>query len=268
MKKLILSILCSLLLCGQVWGATYAIGSDGDYVSWAAMEADGKPSANDTVQYKKGETFRESFTVDDSSLAIESYGAGARPKLSGATTLGAWTDTTANDEHYIAVPVDIDGTNKIRFLLKDGVPVDRLDDDSQHDGAGANELGAGQWCLDTGNTRIYYVLDGVEADMTGSTWEAGYGLIMDLNGADSLTIDGLEFYGGSRQIYTDDENKVETILITDCVFTAAGLVAIWPQNADGFDIGDQTTLATSTSWSNKFQYCRMDILTGGGGGPE
>lgn len=81
--------------------ATYRIGSDGDYASWAALLVGETLVADDIIQFARGETFSFSTSIDPGAndLTFEAYGTGAKPRLvdggldSSSSLFGIATET-------------------------------------------------------------------------------------------------------------------------------------------------------------------------------
>jgi len=174
-------------------------------------------------------------------------------QISGSATLGGWTDTGSNDEYYINDP-----TTLATVLTRDGIPVDRNDNDSQET-AGDDDLEKGHWTLDTDSTpdRIYYRLLDTESDMSGSTWIAGQGNVIDLNQKDSVTIQNLTVALGQNLI-RDDYTGVDpatNFTLSGCTLLNGSKVGMWLSSG-----------GTVTINSNTFRYNRMSILTGAADG--
>jgi hypothetical protein len=243
MKKLILTVLISLFLVMPVMAANCGDGvgscACGDTLTASYTFTGNLDCPTDTP----------ALTIGADSLTLNLGGY----RLSGEDTLGSWTATGANNEYWIEDP-----TGGVTIMMRDGIPVDQNDDDSENGDGG--DLEKGHWTLDTtpNPDRIHYRLLDTESDMSGSTWTVGYGQLIDLNQKDGFTITNGTLRSGTVAIY-DDYNGADpatnVIIGPDITFNYLSTTAIWIE-AGG----------TVVIYNNDFEYNRMSLLSGSADG--
>jgi hypothetical protein len=198
MKKIIhifLLFFPAIFLNGQ---ATYTIGSDGEYPTWAAFNSAVDPSPGDEILFRRGETFREDCDIDFSGneanpIRIGSYGTGANPKIYGSTALTNWT-VDAGSRYVSATPVSTPTSGGY-----EGGLFAILDDSVYHWDERQGSVGAvdsdGEWCYSGG--AIYFYWSGGDPDTEFDSFElAQRGFCFSMNGNfpeqwlifDSLTV--------------------------------------------------------------------------------
>ena len=104
MKKLITIIL--LIAAGQAMATDYYFSSStGNDISgagtqlspWASLtKAQTVATTGNRLYFKRGDTFTGSIVMQGSNITITSYGTGAKPIISGFSTLSTWTNISGN----------------------------------------------------------------------------------------------------------------------------------------------------------------------------
>ena len=171
-KRLILMLLLS---CSPLWAATYyvdncvAVGNDlnngtSPSTAWLTINKvnTSKFLPGDSILFQSTCTWREQLTVPSSGAAgspitFGAYGTGAAPIISGANLFTSWTPS-AGSLYYASYST---APNQV---FEDGA---RLTQNT----VSAASLTAGQWYLDTVNSRIWVYLTAGDSP-SGHTMEA------------------------------------------------------------------------------------------------
>lgn len=103
--KNVLTILF-LFICSFVNATNYYVSNNGsdiangltEITTWQTLQKVNNSIyiAGDSILFKNGDTFYGSLVVNRSNLVFASYGAGAKPLITGSKTVTAWTNLGAN----------------------------------------------------------------------------------------------------------------------------------------------------------------------------
>jgi len=250
-KRLILALLFS---CSPLWATTYyvdncvSVGNDrnnGTSTStpWLTINKvnTSKFNPGDSILFESTCTWREQLTVPSSGSAgspitFGAYGTGAAPIISGANLFTSWT-LSSGSVYYASYST---APNQV---FEDGGRLTQNTDSSA-------SLTAGQWYLDTANSRIWVYLTAGDSP-SGHTMEASqrYQGIQITSSAPYVTLSGLE---------VDKSNWDGVEFGTSCTgLSATGLTLLLNFN-DGMDVFPGTGIVVSYSTaayngSNGFQ---------------
>jgi len=208
--------------------AVYNIGPGQTYETFSAFHTAVVPLAGDVIDGGNNVFFEQ--------LSVNADGISGLPiiyqnfKMTGAVTLGSWTDSGVNGEYYIEIPLDIYGTRMVYAFIKNGMLVNhRLEDVS------VGNLLSGEWTKDTATSRIYYKPD----DGLGHVFEAATGDLVMVNGHDYVKFENLQIYGGTNGIKSNTSiNKSYGLEITNCAISNMWGHGIQIYSSDGMYIHD------------------------------
>ncbi len=103
MKKLLL-LLCVVVIAGSAGATNYYVSASGNDASngtsaatpWKTIAKVNSFTfaANDSILFKRGDTFFGSVIVGRNNLNFSAYGTGARPLITGFVTLSSWTSVS------------------------------------------------------------------------------------------------------------------------------------------------------------------------------
>ena len=203
------SILLILLLCVTVQAATYTIGSDpgDDYTTHTAMNTGETVAAGDIISFRKGETFRETVTIEASGSAgnpilYTSHGTGVNPIINGADIMTTWV---ADGGSYVKTGV----TTEPLIVIYDGLLLDAND-------GGVNTVDANEWDWDANSL---WVNVGEDADV--GVLEAGQrDRCVTSPNRTNCTLTGLHLTGAN--VYGCFLELPDSWIITDCTIDNIG----------------------------------------------
>jgi hypothetical protein len=239
-------ILALVLSCSPLWATTYYVdncvnvGNDlnnGTSTStpWLTINKvnTSKFNPGDSILFESTCTWREQLTVPSSGSAgnpitFGAYGTGAAPIISGANLFTSWTPSSGS----------------VYYTSYSTAPNQVFEDDGRltQNKVSTASLTAGQWYLDTANSRIWVYLTAGDSP-SGHAMEASQrnGDITNYSGESYITISGLE---------TDKSNSAGIACYPTCVdWTVTGVVAKW-NYGDGVSMnagsGDLVSDSTAT----------------------
>jgi len=198
--------------------ATYTIGSDvgDDYASYAAFAAAVTPSGDDTITFRKGDTFREQISINASGtsghvITYGAHGSGDNPKILGSeakNSTGDWTEessniwyTTPSSTPVMNAVFDSEASYSTRVPLK-------TDLDTQ-----------GELWWDSTNSRVYLYSVGNPATVySGSIELCVRRSVITTNSNDYLTFENLDvrYTSGSAFYVNSDNVTVDTCTMKYC----------------------------------------------------
>ena len=211
-------------------------------------------SAGDTVYLKRGEVWRELWSVNTGGsngnyVKYKSYGAGAAPKITGCDLLAPWANHAGNV--YVADYVEAISTF---LLLEDDVPLTKVANIVAVDAAGKyfpdnpnDKIYC--WCTDDADPdthtmeigarydtvncddRNYVAFDGLHFHGAGGEYGRGFGAKPTWNTPSNIVLNNCEisrcFYNGVQLTHIDAWGPIENFRLTSCSIHDNQNTGIW-----------------------------------------